>query len=278
MVGRDTFLKRHFYYIFTPQLTYGEDPFFLRFLDQMHEIFIMDVHKNQQIYLEDPDPKVPKPKSEKSRKPTKLKAQTDPIRVDKWASQQPAEAWQRRYARDTTKGKLLVDILHKRVWLWDGKEHKALCWHLVIRREVGASKIKYSLSNAHEETSLERFVYMQAQRYWIERSFQDAKTHCGLGDYQAKKWRSWHHHMAMVMMAMLFMLEERLFYKGSYPLLSCSDIVSILCYFLPNRAIMPKKFLGRWRFGIKEGKLQSKQRIEISLEKNWSLRLANVTK
>ena len=111
---------------------YGKDSCFLRSLDQMHEIFMMDVAKNQRIYLNDPDPIVPKPKSGKGRNPTKLKAQTDPIRVDKWALHQPADAWQRMYVRDTTKGKLSVDILHKRVWLWDGEESKAHCWHLII--------------------------------------------------------------------------------------------------------------------------------------------------
>ena len=131
----------------------------------------------------------------------------------------------------------MVDVVHKRVWLWDGEESKAHCWHLVIRREVKANKIKYSLSNADENTSLKRLVYMQAQRYWVERSFQDSKMQCGLGEYQARKWRSWHHHMAMVMMAMLFMLEQRLLCKKTDPLTSYSDIISFLCFFLPKRVI-----------------------------------------
>lgn len=216
---------------------YGKDPFFLRFLDEMHETFMVDVPKSQRIYLNDPDPVIPESKSGKGRKPTKLKAQTGFIRVDQWATQQPDEAWQRMYVRNTTKGKLLVDVLHKQIWLWDGKESKANCWHLVIRREVDGSNIKYSLSNAPKKTNLKRLFYMQAQRYWVERSFQDAKMQCGLGQYQARKWRSWHHHMAMVMMAMLFMLEERLLYKDSYPLLSCFDIICILSFCLPDRAI-----------------------------------------
>jgi SRSO17 transposase len=49
---------------------------------------------------------------------------------------------------------------------------------------------------------------------WVERSFQDAKTSCGMSDYQARGWRSWHHHMALVMMAMLFMLEQRISVDG----------------------------------------------------------------
>ena len=43
--------------------------------------------------------------------------------------------------------------------------------------------------------------------------------------------------MAMVMMVMLFMVEQRLLYKNEYPLLSCFDITVLLCFLLPNRAI-----------------------------------------
>jgi hypothetical protein len=41
--------------------------------------------------------------------------------------------------------------------------------------------------------------------------------------------------MALVMMAMLFMLEERISHKQSHPLLSCSDIEILLAQFLPRR-------------------------------------------
>jgi hypothetical protein len=84
---------------------------------------------------------------------------------------------------------------------------------------------------------------MQAQRYWVERSFQDSKNSCGMGDYQARSWRSWHHHMALVMMAMLFMLEQRLVHKNSHPLLSCSDVISLLCHFFPKRTINSEEVL-----------------------------------
>ena len=79
-----------------------------------------------------------------------------------------------------------MDILHQRVWLWDEKEKQAKHWNLVGRREVKSSKIKYSLSNAPESTAAKRLAYMQAQRYWVERSFQDSKTSCGMSDYQAR--------------------------------------------------------------------------------------------
>ncbi len=104
---------------------YGEDPDFLRSLNDMGEVFLADVHKDQRIYPIDSDPVVPKPRSRKGRKPSWLKAQTAALRVDKWVSQQAEDEWQRLHIRDTTKGKLIVDVLHKLVWLWDGKERKA---------------------------------------------------------------------------------------------------------------------------------------------------------
>jgi hypothetical protein len=42
---------------------YSEDQRFLRSLDQIHKIFMVDIHKDQHIYLEDPDLIVPSTKS-----------------------------------------------------------------------------------------------------------------------------------------------------------------------------------------------------------------------
>ncbi len=172
------------------------------------------------------------------RKHTRLVAQSERVRVDEWSKAQPDSTWTRVTLRDSTKGKLQVEVLHRRVWLWDGKEAKAHYWHLIVRREVKArDEIKYSLSNAPEHTSLQRLAQMQGQRYWVERSFQDGKSQAGLDHYQARGWKSWYHHMALVMMAMLFMLKERCEQQEDYPLLSCADIETLLAHFLPRRDV-----------------------------------------
>ncbi len=195
-----------------------------------------DIHKDQRIYLEDPRPTVSETKPGRGRKKTCRVSQVPPVRVDKWVELQSSTAWKRVRLRESTKGFLDVEMLHRRVWVWDGKEEHAHQWHLLVRREINApGEIKYSLSNAHKDISVERLAHMQGQRYWVERSFQDGKSHIGLDHYQARSWRSWHHHMALVMMAMLFILEERLRNKQEYPLLSCSDIEALLARFLPRR-------------------------------------------
>jgi SRSO17 transposase len=217
---------------------YGKDPSFLRRLADHGETFMAEVHKDQQIYLEDPAPCVAERKTFRGRRPTLLEAQSASHRVDAWVQAQPSELWQKVVVRPGTRGELRVEALSRRVWVWDGKEKKARFWHLVATREMDSpEKIKYALSNAPGETSLERLVQMQRQRFWIERCFEDAKSEGGLADYQVRGWRAWHHHMALVLMAMLFMLEERLSHKESHPLLSCSDIEALLAQFLPRRDV-----------------------------------------
>ena len=223
---------------------YGKEPAFLRGLEAMGEIFVVDIHKDQRIYLEDPRPLIPEAAPARGRPRSRRQAQTTCSRVDQWLSEQQETDWQRMTLRDSSKGKLRVEIMHRRVWLWDGKEAQAHQWHLLVRREIDSPEtIKYTLSNAQAETTAHRLAQMQAQRFWIERSLQDGKSESGLADYQARKWRSWHHHMALVFMAMLFMLEERVLQKDNLPLLSCSDIESLLRAFLPRRDVKQDEVL-----------------------------------
>lgn len=223
---------------------YGKEPAFLSTLDDEGEQFVADVHKDQSIYLEDPAPYVPQRRTSAGRTPSRHVTDVPKITVEAWAASQPEEAWRRIATRDSSKGKLMVDILTRRVWVWNRDERTARQWHLVVRREVSArDTIKYSLSNAPEETTVERLAYMQGQRYFVERSFQDAKESAGMDQYQIRGWQAWHHHMALVMMSMLFMLETRLEQKEQHPLLSCPDITTLLAHFLPRRDVTPEEVL-----------------------------------
>ena len=76
---------------------------------------------------------------------------------------------------------------------------------------------------------------MQGQRYWVERAFEDAKGECGLADYQALGWRPWHHHVTMVMLAMLFIVEQRVAQQPGLELLTPRDIVEMLKETLPRK-------------------------------------------
>jgi hypothetical protein len=84
---------------------------------------------------------------------------------------------------------------------------------------------------------------MQGQRYWVERAIEDGKSHAGLADYQVRIWTGWHHHMAMVMLALLFMLETKLKHEDNHHLLSCYDIQVLLSHFLPRRDITKQEVI-----------------------------------
>jgi len=93
-------------------------------------------------------------------------------------------------------------------------------------------------------TPLQQFAYMQAQRYWIERSFQDSKSELGMSDYQVRKWSGWHHHMALVILAMSFIVKERVQNKTDYPLLSCREIrIMIIALQIGNNNLIEKRKL-----------------------------------
>ena len=223
---------------------YGDDPEFLRQLDQIGETFMLDIHKDQPIYLNDPTPYLPQRKSTRGRTPTQLKTDEIAVEVQQWADDQPKSAWEKILVRNSTKGFIFARVVHRKVWLWDGEEQQAHQWHLVISdTNLSKNNRKYSLSNAPSDTPISRLVYMQGQRYWVERAIEDGKSHAGLADYQVRTWTGWHHHMAMVMLALLFMLETKIKHEDSHLLLSCYDIQILLSHFLPRRDITKQEVI-----------------------------------
>ena len=223
---------------------YGKDPGLLRALEDDGEVFVADVHKDQRVYLEDPQPRVPEATPGPGPKYSRLVTASESVRVDQYIASAPDSAWRRLTLRGSTKGPLRAEVLHRKIWLWDGKEDQPRRWHLIARREIdNPGEIKYSLSNAPMGASVQRLATMQCQRYAIERAFQDGKSHVGLDHYQSRGWRAWHRHMALVMMAMLYMLKEKIEHKQNHPLLSCADIEILLAHCLPRRDKDPEQVL-----------------------------------
>ncbi len=59
--------------------------------------------------------------------------------------------------------------------------------------------------------------------YWVERTFDDAKNELGMSDYQIRKWNGWHHHHALVLMAGLFLLKQKIEGEQEAPLTNVRD-------------------------------------------------------
>ena len=213
---------------------YGQLPWLLNDLDDEREIFLAEVHSDQMIYLSDPAPVIPE-RTGRGRVPSRRVSEATPLVVTAWAAAQPAKAWRRMKLRDGEKGEVVAEFMTARGFVWDGESPAGRHWHLLVRREIGGEKLKFCLSNAKPRASLRQLVMMQASRHFVERAFEDAKGACGMADYQVRGWNGWHHHMALVMVAMMFLAKERLAGRDTHRLLSCLDIVDMLRHKLPSK-------------------------------------------
>jgi hypothetical protein len=113
---------------------YGNFLELLESLQAQCETFLAEIHSDQHIYLTDPTPYLPPQGPGRPR--VRYHSDVQPIEVRKWIRKQPASQWRKKTLRKTTKGNLIVEVLHQRVWLWDKYSPTAHCWHLIVRREL----------------------------------------------------------------------------------------------------------------------------------------------
>lgn len=89
---------------------------------------------------------------------------------------------------------------------------------VVARRSLSPDpEYKYYLASADEATPLETLALVASTRYQIEQFFEEAKGSLGLADYEARGYASWHHHMSLVALAHLFLMQTRRDLKASEP-------------------------------------------------------------
>ena len=213
---------------------YGHTPWLLRNIEDAGLLFAADVHCDQKVYLDDPAPYLPRRKGSLGRKFTALRARSESVEIAALFATAPPRQWSTVRVREGTKGTIRVRACRQTIWLWDGQEKQGRPWWAVCFIDGATGERKYFLSNAGAKVSLRTLVQKRAARYWIERCFQDAKTSVGMADYQARGWIAWHHHMALVMLAMLFVLRERKLHEREMELLSYQDIIELLNVYLPR--------------------------------------------
>lgn len=212
---------------------YGNDISFTRSLDDMGLVYMLDVHRDQKIYLEKPELYIPERKSNRGRAPKRLKANTAAINADEYVKTLLPKDWKELNIRDSAKGKLKGLFHFKTVYIWDkpsGTVEKRL---LVVskRKTKDGQEIKYSFTNADLVQYTEQaLAYMQAQRFFIEHSFKEQKQIVGMDHFQTRKWKSWYHQIALNMLVGSFMLKEKLLNQQETPLLSARDIMDFMVY------------------------------------------------
>ena len=229
---------------------YGSQPAFLHGLDDMGETFVAEVHCDQTCWLE-----VPWRHRQGVRRGsilTHLRSDQPAVRVDQWARDQPETAWERLKVRHSNQGWVEVNHPAQRVWLADGADEK--CWWLLARENPDEGSTRhangnyspprrhYALSNAGAAEDPRRLIAGGVGRNVVERNFRDGKSGLGMADYQTRGWRAWQHHMALVMLAMLFTLREKMHWGSppaplpeEEPALTAGDLVLALELLLPRR-------------------------------------------
>ena len=222
----------HFDYVNGDGL-YGNGYIFSKGVEALGKKYVLDVHSNQQVYLEKPEISIPESQEGKrGRKPTRPKSNIDGTTVAEYEKTLRKANFKEVKIRPTTKGWLTALVHVVKVWVWDeaGGDLEAIEQTLVIRKPIHKKdKMKFSLSNIGvDEQSVEMFAFMQSQRFWIERCFRDDSHDLGMSDYQVRTYKGFNNHMALTCVAMQYVLRERMKNAKELPLLSYNDVRILL--------------------------------------------------
>lgn len=222
---------------------YGNSFHFCNSIEDMGEDFVVDIHNNQRVFLTKPAIYLPELASKMGRKPTRLKTDDETVEVRKYCEILKRSNFKKVKVRKGTKGWIKALVHTQLVWIWDGKESEARQRTLIVRKGVDKEEIKFAMSNIDRSgKTIQQFAFMQSQRFWIERAFEDCKGELGMADYQVRKHISWYHHQALFFMAMDYVNEVKSKNQHRSPLLSVRDVrLLIIAYFTEDGVRMEKE-------------------------------------
>jgi len=194
---------------------YGRANWFRAAMEQAHIIYMADVPRTTRVYLTRPMWGIPAKTKRKGRAPSRPRVLSPDKSVAVWqVAEDPQTHWQTLRVRAMERGELVAPYAARRVWtLRDNQPAEE--W-LVMRREADGD-IQYALSNALADTPLERLAWMESQRYFVERSIQDAKSGIGWDEFQAVKFRAWEHQAALTVAASWFVAQTKLDWAQRFP-------------------------------------------------------------
>jgi SRSO17 transposase len=134
--------------------------------------------------------------TEAASTPISVQAVRDDVRADDWTCHTILEG---------SKGPIIADIVVQRVQAVRDGARGPDVW-LVLRWNPETGELKTYLSNAPADTPLATLVRMCGMRWPIETCFETGKQLLGMGDYELRSWRGWHHHMTLVILAHFFLV------------------------------------------------------------------------
>jgi SRSO17 transposase len=133
------------------------------------------------------------------------------LRVDRWRAALPETAWTKIDVRDGEKEPLRTEAVSCRVQARTDQKGPGPDEVLFVTRERqsdGTYKHDSYLSNADPATQVGEFARVAKAAHRIEEGLKRGKSEAGLGDYEVRTWRGWHHHQALSLLATWFLIQE----------------------------------------------------------------------
>ena len=234
---------------------YGKSRAFRATLEARHIQYAAEVPSDTQVYLQCPKVGVPRRRHQRGKAPSRLKvlSRQAPHAVRALA-RSGQTTWQRVAVRNTARGELIADFAVRPVWTLTETLQVRREW-LVIRRDDDG-KLTCVLLNAPEATPHPILIQRSCQRYFTERTYQDAKSELGWADFQAQKYRAWEHHTALTAAATWFVADVKLKWREAYardpelarqfevevlPALSTANVRELLQAVLPVPQLTPQQ-------------------------------------
>ena len=136
-----------------------------------------------------------------------------PISVKELALGLPKRAWRTIKWREGTAewlssrfARVRVRVAHRDYKLTDSRPEE---WLLIEWPKGEDEPTKYWLSTLPKDISFRRLVDIAKLRWRIERDYQELKQEVGLGHFEGRGWRGFHHHATLCIAAYGFLISER---------------------------------------------------------------------
>ena len=177
--------------------------------------YVAGILTNTSVWREGSGPLPPKAFRGRGRPPKRMRRDQEhrPISVKKLALALPESAWQtiawREGACDTLASRFARVRIRPAHRDSDRTEPRPEEWLLIEWPEREPEPTKYWLSTASKDIAFESLVHLAKLRWRIERDYLDLKQEIGIGHYEGRGWRGFHHHATLCIAAYAFLICER---------------------------------------------------------------------
>lgn len=195
---------------------YGIDYAFRQGVSEMGLDYMAGITSAVVVWPAGVQPLPPKPYSGRGRPPVmpRRSAKLQPVSVKALALDLPLSAFHNISWREGSNEHLTGRFAALRVRYAGGDVGKARLlpeqWLLIEWPADQAEPEKYYLSTLPETSALNDLVCAAHMRWRIERDYQDLKQDLGLGHYEGRGWRGFHHHASLSIAAYGFLMAQRL--------------------------------------------------------------------